>query len=135
LQWLIGKGEIQNDEEITNEGILSQARSNAKNEYKIFGRPFYRLGFKNVFCVSNHMLERLNTLRNHDVIMPKPVGRVRTSVSYILESWMEEFFSHNCEKLPNKDVSHLPDNFSKFEVWKLFKSKLSVFDQCANVTY
>ena len=32
-------------------------------------------------------------------------------------------------------MSHLPDNFSKFEVWKLFKSKLSEFDQCANVTY
>jgi hypothetical protein len=32
-------------------------------------------------------------------------------------------------------VSHLLDNFSKFEVWKLFKSKLLEFDQCANVTY
>jgi hypothetical protein len=48
---------------------------------------------------------------------------------------MEDFFSHNCEKLPNKDVSHLPDNFLKFEVWKIFKSKLSHFDQCAKMTY
>jgi hypothetical protein len=31
LQWLIGKGEIQNDKEITNERVLSQARRNAKN--------------------------------------------------------------------------------------------------------
>jgi hypothetical protein len=62
------------------------------------------------------MLERLNRLRNQDVIMPKHVGRVRTSVSYILESWMEEFFSKTCEELSNKDVSHFPDNFSKLEV-------------------
>jgi hypothetical protein len=86
LQWLIKKGEIQNDEKITNEEVFSQAKSNANKEYKIFGSSFCRLGFKNVFCVGNHMLERLNRLRNQDVIMPKPVGRVRTSVSYILES-------------------------------------------------
>jgi hypothetical protein len=86
LQWLIGKREIQNDEEITNEGILSQAMSNAKKEYKIFGCSFCQLGFKNVFCVGNHMLERLNRLRNQDVIMPKPVGMVQTIISYILES-------------------------------------------------
>jgi hypothetical protein len=116
LQWLIRRGEIQNDEEITNAEVLSQARTYAKKEYKIFGRLFCRLGFKNMFCIGNHMLERLNQLRNQDVVMPNPVSRVQTSVSYILESWMEDFFSHNCKKLPNKDVSYLPDNFSKFEV-------------------
>jgi hypothetical protein len=73
-------------------GVLSQAKSYAKKGYKILQRPICRLGFKNVFCIGNHMLEYLNRLRNQDVVMPKPVGRVETNVSYILKFWMEDFF-------------------------------------------
>jgi hypothetical protein len=135
LQWLIGREETQNNEGITNEEVLCHARSHVKKKYKILEHSICQVGFKNVFCIGNHMLERFNRLRDQDVVMPKYVGRVRTSVSYILESWMEEFFSRNCKKLPNKDVSHLLDNFSKLEVSKLFKSKLSNFDQCGSVTY
>jgi hypothetical protein len=76
LQRLIGRGEIQNDKETTNEGVLSQARSNAKKKYKIFGCSFYQLDFKNVFCVGNHMLEGLNRLKTQDIIMLKPIGTV-----------------------------------------------------------
>jgi hypothetical protein len=74
-------------------------------------------------------------MKDHDVVMLKPVGRIRNNVSYILESWMEDIFNENCEKLPNKEVSDLPDNFSKLKVWKILKSKFQIFYLCANVTY
>jgi hypothetical protein len=45
----------------------------------------------------------------------KPVGRVRRSLSYILESWLQDFLNNNCEKLPNKDIINLPDSFSSLK--------------------
>jgi hypothetical protein len=92
LQWLIGREKMQNDKGITNRGVLGQARSHVEKEYKIFGRFVCRLGFKNMFCVRNHMIDCLNQLSNQDVVMPKFVGWVYNSVYYILELWMEEFF-------------------------------------------
>jgi hypothetical protein len=66
--------------------------------------------------------------------MPKHVGQIWNSISYILESWIKDFFNKNCKKLHNKEVCYLLDSFSKLEVWNFFKSKFPNFDQYANVT-
>ena len=81
------------------------------------------------------MLTRLRYLKNHSVELQKSAGRVRSSRSYILEFLMQDVFSKNCEKLPNKDIIHLLDSFSKLEVWKIFKSSFSNFNKNKNITY
>jgi hypothetical protein len=134
LQWLVGRGETQNEDETTIGGCQSLQPASWL-DYKIFQSAVCRKAFKLVFCIGNHMLSRLRVLKNHSVETQKPVGRVRSSLSYILESWLEDFFNNNCEKLPNKDIVHLPDSFSKLEVWKIFKSSFSNFDKYENVSY
>jgi hypothetical protein len=65
----------------------------------------------------------------------KTISRVKSSFSYILESWLQDFFNNDCEKLPNKDIIHLLDSISKLKVWKIFKSSFSNFDKNKNISY
>ena len=133
LQWLVGEGDTQNEDQIRFGGEDFRPENSRVSDYKVFGRGVCRQAFKLVFCIGNHSLDRL--LKNQSVEVKRPVGRVRGSLSYILESWMQDFFENNCEKLPNKDILHLPDSYSKLEVWKLFKSTFPDYDKTENVTY
>jgi hypothetical protein len=135
LQWLVGEGDTQNEDQIRFGGEDFRPQNSLMCEYKIFGRGVCRHAFKLIFCIGNHTLDRLRFLKNQSVEVKKPLGRVRGSLSYILESWMQDFFHNNCEKLPNKDILHLPDSFSKLEVWKIFKSTFADFDKTEKVTY
>lgn len=135
LQWLVGEGDTQNEDQIRFGGEDFRPQNSLMCDYKVFGRGVCRQAFKLVFCIGNHSLDRLRFLKNQNAEVKKPLGRVRGSLSYILESWMQDFFENNCEKLPNKDILHLPDSYSKLEVWKLFKSTFADYDKTEKVTY
>jgi len=128
LQWLVRQSGIRNDEDFKNKG--RQARA-----YKILGHKVCREGFKTVFCVGNHMLTRLSKLKNQNLEWPKSVGKAITDASYVVVSWMKNFFETHCESLPNKKVVHLPDNYSKLEVYNLYKSTFVKLDTTANISY
>ena len=112
LQWFVGQEETQSEDETTIGGCQSLQPASWL-DYKIFQSAVCRKAFKLVFCIGNHMLSRLRVLKNYSVEIQKPVGRVRSSLSYILQSWLKNFFNNNCEKLSNKDIIHLSISFSK----------------------
>lgn len=104
--------------------------------YSIGKRNVCREAFKNVFCVGNDRLSRITKLGNRDVMPPKAVGRPKAIMSLVVTSWLHEFFKTRVESLPNKNVLHLPDNYTKFEVWKIFQCTFGSKDETAkNITY
>lgn len=36
-------------------------------------------------------------------------------------SWMKDLFSKHGECMPNKDTIHIPDNFSRWEIYNLYR--------------
>jgi hypothetical protein len=60
--------------------------------------------------------------------------RVR-DLTIILVQWMKNFFEFHYEKLPNKNVIHFPNSYSKLEVWQTFNTTFSNFDKATCVTY
>jgi hypothetical protein len=135
LQWLVenGSGEIEVDGPLDTQHSLVEPYS--RKAYKILDKVCCRAAFKLVFCVGNQILSRLDRLQNKDIMVQKQVGRPVRGVTLILVQWMKDFFEFHCEKLPQKDVIHLPDSYSKLEVWQTFKTSFSNFDKGANVTY
>jgi hypothetical protein len=81
------------------------------------------------------MLTRLSRLKNQNLEYPKSVGKAITDASYVVISWMKNFFETHCESLPNKEVVHLPDNYSKLEVYNLYKSSFVKMDSTVNISY
>jgi len=128
LQWLVR----QSDTRIDQDGLEANL---GRTTYKIQGQIVCREGFKAVFCVGNHMLTRLNKLKNQNLEYPKSVGKAITDATYVVVSWMKNFFETHCESLPNKEVVHLPDNYSKLEVYNLYKSTFVKMDSTVNISY
>ena len=88
LQWLVRKSEIgiEVDSE-SNKANLKQERT-----YKVLDAVVCRRAFKVVFCVGNHMLSHLQKLKNHNLEYHKPIGAPITYTSYVVVSWMKNFF-------------------------------------------
>jgi hypothetical protein len=94
-----------------------------------------RGAFKAVFCVGNNRITRIARLGNSSVAYPKPEGRPKDLRRLIVASWLDDFFKTRVESLPNKNVLHLPDNYTKFEVWKLFISQYGDRDEMSRIPY
>ncbi len=53
----------------------------------------------------------------------------------VLIEWLQDFFKTRVESLPNKNILHLPDNYTKWEIFKLFNSQYVTRDATAKIQY
>jgi hypothetical protein len=111
-------------------GCMVSSRSTG---YSVNGHMLCRLGFKKLFSVGNNRLQKISgnmftRTENHRF------HREATSTYYTLIDWLNDFFSRNVESLPNKDIYHLPDNWSKTEVFDAFKNETELRQE-QEVTY
>ena len=58
----------------------------------------------------------------------------KSTIQLALVQWLNDFFMTNVESLPNKDIFHLPDNWTKLEVFEAFKLESSTREE-ASLTY
>jgi hypothetical protein len=122
LQWLINR---EGDEE----------DKWARTHFRIQGGIVCREAFKSVFCVGNDRILRITRKRNRSLAFDTPAGRPKELQGFLITCWLEDFFKTRVESLPNKDVLHLPDNYTKREVWKLFTSQYGERDQGSKCSY
>lgn len=102
--------------------------------YKVEDTIVCRKAFKAVFCIGNDRLRRIFQFGNHQI--GKSPGRPIGLAGLVVRSWMKDFFKTRVESLPNKDnIVHLPDNYSKTEVWKIYQSTVGNSDLSASVGY
>jgi len=101
--------------------------------YVINDKPFCRKGFKKMFSVGNGRLQRIS----EDIfcrIVPGTFIKEKSSAQLALVQWLNDFFITNVESLPNKDIFHLPDNWTKLEIFEAFKIE-SLIREEASMTY
>jgi hypothetical protein len=88
--------------------------------YCVNGHVLCRQGFKKLFSVGNNRLQKVNAnvfQRIENITFCKDTSSTQLG----LVQWLDDFFSKNVESLPNKDIHHLPDNWTKLEVYEEFK--------------
>ena len=132
LQWLVQGKE---DERDGHQDGGRYIQKNSRGRFRIKGHPVCRIAFKAVFCISNNLLQRLQGSNNASLYSPRLGGRPLSNATCVVTTWMKNFFETHCESLPNKDIVHLPDNFSKFKVWNLYKSTYQILDRDSSVSY
>ena len=87
------------------------------------------------FLYRKSFVDPTRKVYNKNLEYSKSEGRTISDTSLLVKTWMKHFFDTHCESLPNKDVVHLPDNYSKFEVWNIYKSTLGDVRRSANISY
>jgi hypothetical protein len=110
-----------------------QNRHTGKTGYQVLGLPFCREGFKKLYSVGNDRLQRVT----QDIFLrvDREIFRKQTSTNQLtLVEWLKDFFATSVESLPNKDIFHLPDNWTKQEVFEVFKKDSLLWEE-SNVTY
>ena len=132
LQWLVQGRE---DEHKGDGGVGRGNQKFSRGRFKIKGVSVCRKAFKAVFCISNNMLQRLQDSSSGSLYSPRLGGKPLSNTSCVVIAWMKNFFETHCESLPNKDIVHLPDNYSKLEVWNLYKSTYETLDRDSSIGY
>ncbi|KAL3682469.1 hypothetical protein R1sor_000491 [Riccia sorocarpa] len=97
------------------------------------GRVTYRLSqnifvcrkaFKIVFSVGNNRLQRMRLEDKHHAAL-NTVVRQPSAHALILLEWLDSFFLSHCERQPGDGKYHLPNNFTKKEVYDHYKTDMS----------
>jgi hypothetical protein len=101
--------------------------------YLINGNSFCRKGFKKLFSVGNNRLYKINS-NIFSRVTNNPYCRETTSTHQNVVHWLNEFFSKNVNSQPDNDIHHLPDNWTKMEVYEAFKNETTLREE-QEVTY
>ncbi|KAL3683390.1 hypothetical protein R1sor_001412 [Riccia sorocarpa] len=97
------------------------------------GRVTYRLSqniyvcrkaFKLIFSVGNNCLQRMRVEDKHPAAM-NTVVRQSSAHAFLLLEWLDSFFLSHCERQPGDRKYHLPNNFTKKEVYDHYKTDMS----------
>lgn len=134
----IGPSDTDNDEDtMTAEGSQSEA-SNRKYEHHIRGvkRPVCRRAFTWIYCMGQDRYAKLKGRIQSGVeyVRLEQPGRPQDIRTLVAIEWMDCFFKANAERLPNRDIFNLSDNYTKFEVYTEYKDKQKE-GKCSAVSY
>ena len=113
-------------------GCLKQ-NLQGRSGYVVNGKSFCRIGFKKLYSVGNNRLQKVS----EDIfcrIQPDTFQKEKSTTQLALVQWLNDFFLTNVESLPNKDIFHLPDNWTKMEVFEAFKIESSLREE-RSLTY
>lgn len=90
-------------------------------------------GLQKLYSIGNDRLQRLTT----DIFCQRQhyrFVREKSVTQLALVQWLNNFFMINVESLPNKDIFHLPDNWTKSDVFDAFKNDFLLRDE-TTITY
>ncbi|KAL3694871.1 hypothetical protein R1sor_008522 [Riccia sorocarpa] len=80
--------------------------------------------FRIVFSVGNNRLQRMRLEDKHPAAL-NTVVRQPSAQAFILLEWLDSFFLSHCERQPNDGKYHLPNNFTKKEVYDHYKTDMT----------
>ncbi|KAL3687180.1 hypothetical protein R1sor_013489 [Riccia sorocarpa] len=88
-----------------------------------------RKAFKIIFCVGNSRLQRLRLPDKHPASIDT-VARQPSAEAFILLEWLDSFFLSHCERQPADGKYHLPNNFTKKEVYDHYRTDMVQVREC-----
>jgi hypothetical protein len=97
--------------------------TNTVYDYRIGNILLCRKAFKKIHSIGNLRLSRIQTRLEKDPSFYSKVhhGRESGPFTNTALSWMRDFFSKHGECMPDRDTIHIPDNFSRREIYNLYK--------------
>ena len=92
-------------------------------DYHIRNFLLCRKAFKMFHSIGNFRLSRIQENLEKDPTFYSEVRYKRQfgPLSNTAMSWMKDFFSKHGECMPNRETIHIPDNFSRREIYNLYK--------------
>ncbi|KAL3694379.1 hypothetical protein R1sor_008030 [Riccia sorocarpa] len=88
-----------------------------------------RKAFKIIFCVGNSRLQRLRLPDKHPASIDT-IARQPSAEAFILLEWLDSFFLSHCERQPVDGKYHLPNNFTKKEVYDHYRTDMVQVREC-----
>ncbi|KAL3685098.1 hypothetical protein R1sor_003120 [Riccia sorocarpa] len=91
---------------------------------RIFSTSYYVHESHGLFFVGNNRLQRMRLEDKHpaalNIVVMQPSAQ-----AFILLEWLDSFFLSHCERQPGDRKYHLPNNFTKKEVYDHYKTDMS----------
>ena len=112
--------------------------TNTGYDYRIGNILLCRKDFKKIHSIGNLRLSRIQKRLEKDPSFYSKVHHGQESVPLINTtlSWMRDLFSKHGECMPDRDTIHIPDNFSRREIYNLYKRYVEGVDWNGNfITY
>ncbi|KAL3675951.1 hypothetical protein R1sor_025899 [Riccia sorocarpa] len=91
--------------------------------------PRAQVAFKIIFCVGNSRLQRLRLPDKHPASIDT-VARQPSAEAFILLEWLDSIFLSHCERQPADGKYHLPNNFTKKEVYDHYRTDMVQVREC-----
>ncbi|KAL3679738.1 hypothetical protein R1sor_022694 [Riccia sorocarpa] len=88
-----------------------------------------RKAFKIIFCVGNSRMQRLRLQGKHPVSIDT-VARQPSAEGFILLEWLDSIFLSHCERQPADEKYHLPNNFTKKEMYDHYRTDMVQVHEC-----
>ncbi|KAL3681733.1 hypothetical protein R1sor_024689 [Riccia sorocarpa] len=88
-----------------------------------------RKAFKIIFCVGNSRLQRLRLPDKHPASIDT-IARQPSAEAFILLEWLDSFFLSHCERQPADGKYHLPNDFTKKEVYDHYMTDMVQVREC-----
>ena len=103
-------------------GCMSSTK--ASYDYRIGIILLYRRVFKIIHSIGNIRLSRIHTRLEKDPNFYSKEHHARANglIINIAISWMRDFFSKHGRSMPDRETIHIPDNFSRKEIYNLYKA-------------
>ena len=98
-------------------------------EYYIYhAQQICRVAFKIALCVSNMRLNRVQQrlLSGDQMLKCKEVPSMKGAIGRHAIGWMKIYFQFNCEIMPTTGRMHLSDNYTRREVYDVYRSEMVV---------
>ena len=92
-------------------------------DYHIGSILLCRREFKRIHSIDNLRLSRIQTRLEKDPTIYSKEYHAWSSgpITNIAISWMRDFFSKHGESIPDKETIHIPDNFSRQEIYNFYE--------------
>jgi len=92
-------------------------------DYRIGNILLCRKAFKKYHSIGNLRLSRIQTRLEKDPTFYSKVqhGREIGPLTNTALAWIQDFFSKHGESIPDRESKHILDNFSRNEIYKLYK--------------
>jgi hypothetical protein len=112
--------------------------TNTEYDYRIGNILLCRKAFKTIHSIGNLCLSRIQTRLEKDTSFYSKVhhGRESGPLTNTTLSWMRDFFSKHGECMPDIDTIHILNNFSRREIYNLYKGYVEGVEGNGNfITY
>ena len=103
--------------------------------YLVGSSPVCTRAFRSIYSTSNNRIRRAKLLYAQNPNRLKPEGRPESWMTVAVRLWLKRFFKLQCECLPNKKDRHLPDNYTKTEVFSIYVACMAVDRQDGHASF